>query len=533
MRQLNVVIIEDKENLFDDQVRKYSKLFKYCSYEMVAFHATGQSSAQSIIRSKNGIDRIHLVVSDIHSVGPKRGLLWIQRLKEEFPDIVFIGNSRHDISYRETTILWPSFDVYIDKNILNRDDEEENRVFRSQILDAMKQDVEVFISKDSDLSNLRERDFKGGIEDRALNSLVAQVVFAKGEHDSVLHPTRVRLSPITGGFSGSYVFRMEIECPTSKLRTVPAVLKLSHNEDASIEAENYKKYVKWILPYKWRVDLLGEGKVKGWSAVCYSFAHGTGLKFDSVTNALKKGEVSAVEQVIDQIFSPNYQTWYSNRLCTDSGEKQISAHYSNEYFGRKALSSSKEDFLRLSQKYLGAVITERDRVSIKNIGISISEPSTVLFATGRGSYSETICHGDLNSNNVMIAKKELTFIDFQSTGRKHVFRDFLTFESSIRLYFPDNEIDPETLIRYEGIVSTQDAIEARLGDTSDLPEMFRLILRVRQAALKNFPNEPLNNYIYGMTVFSLRLLRVDDFSDIQYVRTLCQVFCGMSRLPQV
>ena len=41
----------------------------------------------------------------------------------------------------------------------------------------------------------------------------------------------------------------------------------------------------------------------------------------------------------------------------------------------------------------------------------------------------------MNSNNILISdNNDLVFIDFQDTGRGHVFEDFVVFETSIRLY---------------------------------------------------------------------------------------------------
>lgn len=532
MKPLNLIIIEDHEDLYDDLAFKYKRFFREnCNYEAQTFHCKGEEAAKKLIQSRGGLDRIHVVSCDIFSIGPKRGLHWIQRIKEQYPEIVVIGNSRHDISYRETVIRWPSFDMFVDKTMLTRNDRETNMIISEQFLNLVDQDTEVFISKNSDLSNLDERVFKNGHLDRGLNSLVAQVVFSKGQRDRKLHPIKVLLSPLTGGFSGSYVFKMDVECTATGLKTVPAVLKISETAKAFEEANNYKKYVRWILPYSWRVDLLGEGRIRKFGAICYSFVHSSGQKFDSVTNSLIGGDAEAARRVIEQIFSPSYQTWYSDRLCTTDEEIQLSEYYTNEYFGREAQASSKDHFVSLSQKYLSADFSERGYVSLSKYGVRVKEPSAELFALGRGTFMQSICHGDLNSNNIIIAGDKMIMIDFQHTGRGHVFRDFLTFESSIRLHFPlDIEVSVDDLFRFEGQISESDVIEDRVGADLDLPEMYKLILKVRRAAVKNFPREPFVNYLYGVTVFSYRLLRIDDFQDNQYTRILCQIFFGMSRL---
>ena len=86
------------------------------------------------------------------------------------------------------------------------------------------------------------------------------------------------------------------------------------------------------------------------------------------------------------------------------------------------------------------------------------------------------------------------------------------------------------MLKFEGIVSQADIVTGLASSEPDIPEMYKLILKVRQEAQKNFSNEPFENYLYGATVFSLRLLRIDDFEEDQYRRILAQLFSGVSRL---
>ncbi len=529
MKHVNAVIIEEQVDLFNDLTIKYKCLFGMINYSFVANHAKGQKDAQKIIESKQCGDRIHIVISDIvaGASNSKRGLIWIQRIKKMFPDLLYIGNSGKEVTYRETSVKLPTFDIYIDKQLLNRKASDYLESICEEILNKFKQNTTVCISPDSDID---VEQFKNGNMNRDLCSLISQVLYNGEGVDDSIEPTTVKLSPLSGGYSGSYVFRMDVLCG-DQLKAVPSVLKVSLRENAERESRNYKSYVKWILPYQWRVELLNEGYTSKWGAVVYSFISSNNLSFDNVTAFMVKEKRDDIETIVDTIFSPSYRTWYSEKLCKKVEGLQLSEYYSREYFYTdESLINANKYFTELSQKYFNAKIGA-NCIELPKFDIKIHEPNSVLFTKGRGEFWSTICHGDLNSNNILLAgNKSAVFIDFQNTGRKHVFCDFITFENSLRLYYGIREYQIEEMLRYEGLISELDVIEGRIAEDPEIPHMYNLILKIRREALKNFEKEPFENYLYGTTVFSLRLLRIDDLEDRQYKRVLSQLFSGMTRI---
>jgi hypothetical protein len=65
--------------------------------------------------------------------------------------------------------------------------------------------------------------------------------------------------------------RWRLETKKSNILSVPAVLKVSKREFAEKAITNYQRYVKWGVPYLWRVDVLGTGFNKHFGAIAYSF----------------------------------------------------------------------------------------------------------------------------------------------------------------------------------------------------------------------------------------------------------------------
>lgn len=169
------MIIEESQTLFEDLERKYSKLFASIGFSTVAKHATGQKDCQKFIEGLKGQDRVHVVVSDIvaGATNVKRGLLWIQQLKKSFPDIVFIGNSGKEITHKETAVKHPTFDIYIDKQLLGRGNNAQyTKQIADEILKRFSQDTSTSISPDSIFSEEFLEHFKDGSDDRSLKSLV-------------------------------------------------------------------------------------------------------------------------------------------------------------------------------------------------------------------------------------------------------------------------------------------------------------------------------------------------------------------------
>ncbi|MBE9255776.1 phosphotransferase [Synechocystis salina LEGE 00031] len=529
MRYANVVIIEQDPDLFEDLRKKYEKLFLFAGYALNAHHASGQKDAQKFVDGCGGTSRIHVVISDIvaGATNEKRGLLWIQQLKKRYPDLLFIGNSGKEITYRETSVKLPNFDIYVDKQLLNRADNES---YIAEIAPLVRkllvQDCSVVIAEDSTIP----QEFKNGHNDRELCSLVGQILFLAHDVDHSLEPTRVHLSRMDGGYSNSLVFRMEVSFGEHGIPAVPAILKISEPKKAHEEASNFKRYVKWLLPYSWRAELLGEGYTGRWGAVCYSFVRSGKSGFDNVTAQIRAGNTEAIRRVIATIFSPVHQTWYSTQLCSISENVELSNYYSTECFpSQNSQIEANRHFRALAQRLLNAKFDGDNNISFPDLSIKINEPNSILFSRGRGEFLTTISHGDMNSNNILLADNdEIVFIDFQNTGRKHVFFDFIVFEHSIRLHFPESEIDIADMIRFEGLISDPNSLRSGRGQ-KELPDMYELILELRKEAYRNFPSEPFENYLYAVTVFSLRLLRVDDFSDTQYTRLLTQLVSGMTR----
>ncbi len=365
---------------------------------------------------------------------------------------------------------------------------------------------------------LAREHFKNPSEMREIGALLKQILFTDHEADELIKADSVYLRPMTPGFSGSSIFKLEAKNKQSGIVSVPAVLKISGEKEARQEVSNYQKYVKWGLPYLWRVDVLGTGFTRRFGAVAYSFVMSGLHDFDALTAYIRNQDDDIINKTVAKLFSPEMKRWYGDELIMP--EENINARYAKRYFrGENSRQIGQREFVSIAQVEFGASL-KGDTVEIR--GEKFRKPIEAIFSEPFGGYSSCICHGDLNSNNLLISEHgEIIFIDFQETGRGHVFEDFIVMESSLRLYYGElNSVKSGT-----DLLVLERQIISELGMLP--PKGYvGLVASVRSLAQKNFPNERFENYLFGVAAFSFRLLRASNLNPAQKSRCVAAILAA-------
>ena len=306
MTKINAVIIESDEHQYSRVDESFKRIFAGLNWEFVAQFAENQRAARGIISSQSGLSDITVVVSDITMGNEEnRGLIWIQGLKKSFPDIFLIGVSGSDVTYTATSAKNPNFDIFIHKQALHTPSDDD-MFAKQQIKKLFKRNTILSINSNSQIPTKSEIPgrpvFKNGIRDRELNSLLSQVFLQGDNGEPVTVFDDITLTPMIGGFSTSSVFRANLKNSNNGISGIPCVLKISSKVNAEIEAENYRKYVKWTLPYDWRVELLGEGYTNNYGAICYSFVRSGLVSFKSASDRIKAKDDDATKRILETIF---------------------------------------------------------------------------------------------------------------------------------------------------------------------------------------------------------------------------------------
>src|SRR5690606_1055540 len=120
-------------------------------------------------------------------------------------------------------------------------------------------------------------------------------------------------------------------------------------------------------------------------------------------------------------------------------ETNLARYYLERYFENHGSATATETVLfGHAARYFNAT---RDAQGYRIGNIRFPHICEALFeGRGTGAYKSCILHGDLNSDNVILNRnnKIAALVDFQRTGRGHVFQDLASLEASVRINYPEH-----------------------------------------------------------------------------------------------
>lgn len=316
----------------------------------------------------------------------------------------------------------------------------------------------------------------------------------------------ISLEAMRGGRSSSRVFKTIF----AKSRHAPVVIKIGPRADGAREKANYDRFVCSGLAPANRAELLAFAATRDRAALCYSFAEGTTL-----TEYLQRGDVAKIDLVLSRLFASLSRTWSAPHLIR--AQRDIGRYYLERFFASKnaavkdetALFACAERYFKAKQKGGGAVIG----------GDWFPSLCKVLFAAERArNWHSCILHGDLNTDNIVIASKDVRLIDYQKTGRGHVFQDMAFLEESVRINYP-----AKGKVSFAAILETESAIALGQRHTNKQPSnkdpYVASIRNIRAAAARTFGRvENETTWNVAIAALGLRLMQATDLTHIARAR---------------
>jgi hypothetical protein len=231
---------------------------------------------------------------------------------------------------------------------------------------------------------------------------------------------------------------------------------------------------------------------------------------DTLTDYLQRGDVTKLELVLRRVFDPLRDSWYSPTRCR--AESDIAGRYLDRYFtGPRSTAETEATLRACAARYFNA--RQMDGRYVIG-GLSFPSPRALLFASGRRRpYRSCILHGDLNSDNIVVADDPtgVTVVDFQKTGRGHVHEDLIHVEASVRINYVRDASFREILEK-ERLIA--------LGRRRPRNDPYSAsIQKIRDTAFRYFGQiEDDANYHFAVAAIGLRLMQIVDLSHVARAR---------------
>lgn len=449
-----------------------------------------------------------IVICDVSLSGKQdiRGLELIEVAKEKYKHIKFAAMTSNFGQLVRLNEIELGPDFFIPKPLLLPNiDENFKTTLLSFIINNTKQNryIKIKISTDVEKSIKSQLGWKKFDRD-AIECLVRQVftndldlfynnkiyvdsnIHLFEEMESIIDT--VEILPFQEGQSGSLVFKA-ISTHRGQPHNVSVVLKFCTLSNFFKEVSNFNKYVKWTLPQAWRVDILGTGQIGKLGVIGYSLAFAGSSDAQPLSYFLRKGIPEPINRFMSSVFDVDKKIWYKN---VEEVEENIGLALSLRYIGDQRTVLAKINSiipLILECQIYQDWIVESNSLSKADF---LRDSLVSIVSTDWGGYQSCICHGDLHGANIMASDshKNNVFIDFQDTGKFHVFTDFVFFENAIRKdgNFTWNCSLIEYLEKEKSIIS--DYLSNNEPAFEHNPSMsLELTLKMRTLAFQNFPRE--------------------------------------------
>ena len=462
-----------------------------------------------------------LIVDNQFENAANDGLDLIARQKAAHPDTIFVLMTAKGFDIDQLGQRTPNPDFIVPKSFLLLD--SYLKFIGEAVLGSLKRTTAQVSIPDQGLKEI-------GISDAAFRSLVEQCLSSLEvlDFDLSSEPS-ASFQMISGGFSGAAVFQMTVR-GAGRSPALPLVFKCGKRSQIDRELKAFERWVRWQLPHDMRVDVIGRGKTGDHAAVCYGFVLGSSKKLVSLADIIRKGDLQTVRSGLERIFFAERTGWY--HPVAKAGDTLC-----KYMLNRVEFSPDKDDRRNGRFRDVLARIGKAEGFDFHHpagdliiFGRSYGSVRRVVGSADGGAASLCYCHGDLNANNVFFdaAHNGLALIDFELSGEHHIFRDFVSVETSFRMELPDALTEGFT---FEELVGLETA-RLQKNDAPDPGTYSEWLGLIREQAFKRFPEANQHDYLVPLVLHSWKVLGIKPWSPEGERRLAAAILAGLTLLSK-
>ncbi|MCX6688474.1 MAG: hypothetical protein NTZ39_02075, partial [Methanoregula sp.] len=327
----------------------------------------------------------------------------------------------------------------------------------------------------------------------------------------------LELVPLTGGFSGTLVFRVNAWDRNGR-KMMPLVMKMGEWQLIEPEIRGYTDHVKRFIQNN-ATQVIGQERVGNYAGILYNFVgiRGAESRIFSLEDYYQSHTPEEILSVFDSLFRVVLRGWYGQPRLR---EMQLYREYNRFWKYDRIREYAAEHF---------GVVPETKEIDLPfGLGRSINPlwfVETILPERASKSFLayEASVHGDLNLKNVLMDEtNNLWLIDFAETRHSHILRDIVKMEAVIK-----GEMTP--------ILSRQALLELVKLDVRflssrsfceipDLPhdiqdptfdKAFRCVQQLRRYAdLVTLLDDDISQYYIGLLPYTLNMLSYTSVNDL-------------------
>ena len=295
--------------------------------------------------------------------------------------------------------------------------------------------------------------------------------------------SRVILTPLHGGYMSKTFSVNSYDKEGRKL--VPTVVKISSLDIAKREEFASRNYVeKFILNNS--TSSMGSAVYGDWAGIRYNFLGitGTDSKLTWLRNLYTTKTTEELSEIFENIFTKILKPWY--------GQPKLEPVYLYDDHSPLRLFPHLFDQV---QKDFGWD-AESETLRCEELGIDLPNPFRFLKYEYQARkmkpqmWYSSICHGDLNMQNILLDEKEnIYIIDFSETKPRNIVSDFARLEPIFKFEIPkiETEEDLKQMLEFEmGLASVNSLDEMPpfnyKGNDPNVKKGYDLICQMRKYA---------------------------------------------------